>query len=222
MPPPTSHRTAAPGPSCSTLRQPASGLPPQLRVPAFRCHPPHRSKPATGCALRGLSAGSASPFGSCSAEARRTSRPCATCPHARAERLSYEDEEDEGPHAHAHNGEKNPPQPYLATARPVPPRIAVRLARRTGCQRDHTACRAGPPPSPLAPPITGEGRAAAQPGYRAPLTLLHLYIAIEKSAPPLNPSARRPSSRSAPRRSSGRCRPGSRPPTSRPGRARTP
>ena len=51
--PPASNHTAAPGPSCSTLRQPASGLPPQLRVLAFRCHPPHRSVPAPGLAPQG-------------------------------------------------------------------------------------------------------------------------------------------------------------------------
>ena len=48
---------------------PRAGLPPQLRVPAFRCHPPHRSKPATVAALpprsfRGLRK---PPPGSCSA-----------------------------------------------------------------------------------------------------------------------------------------------------------
>lgn len=31
----------------------ASSLPPQLRVPAFRCHPPHRSVPAPGLAPQG-------------------------------------------------------------------------------------------------------------------------------------------------------------------------
>lgn len=40
-------------PSCSTLRQSASGLSPQLRVPAFCCHPPHRSVPASGLAPQG-------------------------------------------------------------------------------------------------------------------------------------------------------------------------
>ncbi|MEE0346076.1 MAG: helix-turn-helix domain-containing protein [Adlercreutzia sp.] len=40
-------------PSCSTLRQSASGLSPQLRVPAFCCHPPHRSVPAPGLAPQG-------------------------------------------------------------------------------------------------------------------------------------------------------------------------